>query len=44
MVSFFECLIVYISLDLKTKSLVQEAIGKTAKIETEVVAEFRTIC
>ena len=34
MVNFFECLIVYISLDLKTKSLVQEAIGKTAKIET----------
>ena len=40
MVNFFECLIVYISLDLKTKSLVQEAIGKTAKIETISLANF----
>ena len=40
MVNFFECLIVYISLDLKTKSLVQEAIGKTAKIETISLADF----
>lgn len=40
MVNFVECLIVYIDLDHGTKSFVQKAIGKIAKIETISLEDF----
>jgi len=40
MVNFVECLIVYIGLDQGSKSFVQQAIGKIAKIETISLEDF----